>query len=327
MTDVFSRYEDRLDELTKQIPQDDPSYTELLTLGARLQENIDQFRRYGDTETRRAERAQILDSLNRLTLAVMGEAFVELNESESVSSQKESNKVQLSPAEQYQIALHWAENGRRESLYGFDLSSCVLWEVDLERADLRMVNLRNADLGRANLQKANLGGADLRGANLFNTFLHGAKIDDTTQIDDKGRLVLEIIQIDGGAKGRNLRGVDLSNTILVWGELSEADLSGANLNGSTLSAAKLCGADLTNADLSGADLSMADLRKANLRQADLSEADLRGANLSNANLVWDSAAIDSLLPGNLTGAKYNSSTIWPENFSPTEWGAVFQDKS
>jgi uncharacterized protein YjbI with pentapeptide repeats len=250
------------------------------------------------------------------------------------SSPEKSNRKQLSPAEQYQIALHWAENGRRESLYGFDLSSCVLWGADLERADLRMANLRNADLGRANLQKANLGGADLRGANLFDTFLHGAKIDDTTQIDDKGRLILEIIQVSGGARGRNLRGVDLSNTILVWGELSEADLTGANLNRSTLSAAKLRDADLTNANLSEADLSMADLhranlrgadlKKANIRQADLSEADLRGADLSETDLE-DDPAVDIIFPGNLTGAKYNSSTIWPDNFDPKQWGAVIQD--
>jgi uncharacterized protein YjbI with pentapeptide repeats len=251
------------------------------------------------------------------------------------SSPEKLNRKQLSPAEQYQIALHWAENGRRESLHGFDLSSCVLWGVDLERADLRMANLRNADLGRAKLQKANLAGADLRGANLFNTFLHGAKIDDTTQIDDKGRLVLEIIQVGGGARGRNLRGVDLSNTILVWGELSEADLTGANVNGSTLSAAQLRNADLSNANLSEADLDMADLqganlkganlRRANLRQADLSEADLRGADLSDAVLVWDDPSIDSMLPGNLARAKYNGSTTWPDNFDPKQWGVVFQD--
>jgi uncharacterized protein YjbI with pentapeptide repeats len=272
---------------------------------------------------------QQTDEIIGLLKYVLKEEHVKL-----ASSPEKSNKKQLSPAEQYQIALHWAENGRRESLYGFDLSNCVLWGADLERADLRMANLHNADLGRANLQKANLGGADLRGANLFNTVLHGAKIDDTTQIDDKGRLVLEIIQVGGGARGRNLRGVDLSNTILVWGELSEVDLTGANLNGSTLIAAKLCDADLTNTNLSGADLSMADLhgaklkgadlKKANIRQADMSEADLRGVDLSETDLE-DDPTVDIIFPGNLTGAKYNSSTIWPDNFDPKQWGAVFQD--
>jgi len=248
---------------------------------------------------------------------------------DSEISIEKSTKNQFTPAEHYQIALHWVENGRKESMYGFNLSDCVLWGVDLERADLRKANLRNANLGRANLQKANLCGADLRGANLFNTALHEAKIDNETQIDDKWKLVLEITQVGGGAKKRNLRGIDLSNAILVWGELTEADLTDANLSGSTLCAAKLSGANLTNANLNEVDLTMANLHGANLREADLSKADLRQANLSEADLrganLSDATIEDSISPSNLTGAKYNNSTIWPGNFIPAQWGVVFKD--
>jgi uncharacterized protein YjbI with pentapeptide repeats len=282
-----------------------------------------------------ATQEEIRDILLEILWLLMREQKVSPLFNSRMKTENLNKDQKLTPAEQYQITLHWAENGRKESQYGFDLRGCVLWGLDLERADLRMANLCNADLGRANLQKANLGGADLRGANLFNTFLHGAKIDDTTQIDYKLQLVLEIIEIGGGVKRRNLRRVDLSNTVLVWGELSEADLREANLSGCTLSAAKLRGAKLAKANLSGADLSMADLqgadlREANLssaelRQANLSKADLRGANLTDATLVWGDSTVDGVFPGNLTGAKYNDATVWPGNFNPAKQGMVFQD--
>jgi hypothetical protein len=53
---------------------------EALTLQSRLVESIAQARRYGDTDNRRAERAQILDILNQLTADVTGAGFNELCE-------------------------------------------------------------------------------------------------------------------------------------------------------------------------------------------------------------------------------------------------------
>jgi hypothetical protein len=114
MTDVFSRYEDRLDKLAKLIPKDHPSYTELLTLGARLQENIAHSRRYGDTETRRAERAQILDSLNQLSLTVMGMVFVELNEegAEQADRQKDAPARPAGQPSGQRVVIHGNVSGQ-----------------------------------------------------------------------------------------------------------------------------------------------------------------------------------------------------------------------
>lgn len=84
MHDVFSSYKAGLERLLERIDKKHPRYTELLTLQTRLSENIAQSRRYGDTETRRAERARILESLNRLALVLVGVTFVELSESELV---------------------------------------------------------------------------------------------------------------------------------------------------------------------------------------------------------------------------------------------------
>jgi hypothetical protein len=92
--------------------------------------------------------------------------------------------------------------------------------VDFSGTDLRMIDLRGADLRAANLR--------------------GARMDETTQIDDKWRLVWEIV--NRGAQGRDLAGTDLSGAYLAGANLREADLCDANLIGADLSGADLRGA-------------------------------------------------------------------------------------
>ena len=60
-------------------------------------------------------------------------------------------------------------------------------------------------------------GIDLSGADLSGVDLREAKLDDQTVIDDKWRLVWELV--NQGGQGRDLRGIDLSG----------ADLSGVDL--------------------------------------------------------------------------------------------------
>ena len=59
----------------------------------------------------------------------------------------------------------------------------------------------------------------MRETNLNWAFLHGAKIDDTTKIDEKWRLVWEIVT--QGAPGQDLSGIDLSETTLRVADLSD----------------------------------------------------------------------------------------------------------
>lgn len=81
--DPFTAYESGLARLLEQMGADHPRYTEGLTFESRLRENIAQARRYGDTETRRAERAQILEALNALALAALDVPFNTLYREES----------------------------------------------------------------------------------------------------------------------------------------------------------------------------------------------------------------------------------------------------
>jgi hypothetical protein len=76
--DVFSSYEAGLRQLLERLGRRDPRYSQALVYQQRLKENIAQSRRYGDTDTRKAERSEIIDQLNGLALSAGGVPFSEL---------------------------------------------------------------------------------------------------------------------------------------------------------------------------------------------------------------------------------------------------------
>jgi len=78
MRDAFTPYEIGLTRLLETLGKNHPRYVEALTLQARLLENLAQTRRYGDTETHRAGRAQMVEALNRLALEETRGSFNEL---------------------------------------------------------------------------------------------------------------------------------------------------------------------------------------------------------------------------------------------------------
>ncbi len=84
-SDVYSPYEAGLRLMLHKLGRDHPSYSETLVYQQRLTENISQARRYGDTDTRKSERAEVIDRLNELSLAVLGLSFNELCDQASLS--------------------------------------------------------------------------------------------------------------------------------------------------------------------------------------------------------------------------------------------------
>lgn len=64
--------------LLERLGQGHPRHIEMLTLQTRLHENMTACGRYGDTELRRAERAQIIEALNELSLQTVNISFNEL---------------------------------------------------------------------------------------------------------------------------------------------------------------------------------------------------------------------------------------------------------
>ena len=84
------------------------------------------------------------------------------------------------------------------------------------------------------------------------------------------------------------------------------------LDGRKCRGANLQDIDLVKADLIGANLTEADLTGANLFRAILFRANLPGAILSGANLIR----------ADLSLARYDANTQWPEGFDPEAEGAV-----
>jgi hypothetical protein len=75
MTDAYTYYEVGVRALLARLDRDDPRYADALVYQHRMLENLAAARRYGDTETRRAERAEVVDRLNALALAAVGTSF------------------------------------------------------------------------------------------------------------------------------------------------------------------------------------------------------------------------------------------------------------
>jgi tetratricopeptide (TPR) repeat protein len=79
--------------LLAQFGRDHPRYTEVLVYQQRLLENLARTRLYGDTETSRAERAEILDRLNHLVLEAGGKSFSAILSGSGAVSQGAGSKA------------------------------------------------------------------------------------------------------------------------------------------------------------------------------------------------------------------------------------------
>ena len=87
MTDVYTPYETGLRALLERLGRDHARYDDALTYQQRLTENLAASRRYGDTEGRRAERAEIVDRLNALALDTLRVSYSALCRSEEEASE------------------------------------------------------------------------------------------------------------------------------------------------------------------------------------------------------------------------------------------------
>ncbi len=172
-------------------------------------------------------------------------------------------------------------------LVGADLSGANLTETDLSRAKLGLANLTGAimdavdlhaaSLPLANLQdatmpKARLGGAHLAGANLTNANLSEADLTEFTSTGFIPFLGLQRFRLYA-----NLRGADLSDSVLTMADFDDAVLADANL----------VGANLTGANLNDVALRGADLTGATVTDANLTEARLCGAIMPNGEIFTE----------------------------------------
>lgn len=176
-------------------------------------------------------------------------------------------------------------------------------------------NFKKIFLSRANLSGANLSWANLRGANLSRANLSWANLSwaDLSWADLRG----------ADLRGVTLSGANLIQTNLMKTDLREADLREANLGGANLTRTDLREAkNLNQASLSGANLSEVNLSWVNLSGAYLNWVNLSGANLREANLSGAYLIRANLSGADLSGATYNTTTVFPIGFSPDLAGAV-----
>jgi hypothetical protein len=73
--DVYARYTAGLERLLQELGRAHPRYQEALAMEQRLGENVSGARLYGDNETRRSERAEIVARLNHLAMETIGKSF------------------------------------------------------------------------------------------------------------------------------------------------------------------------------------------------------------------------------------------------------------
>lgn len=214
-----------------------------------------------------------------------------------------------------------------------------LRHAQLSDFNLAGANLRVAYLQDANFQRANLSGADLRAARLGGSdfteaILKGAKYSKRTIWPDGfdpqaagAILVAEYSSAEDNQKGTeshakklHLHGVKLWNEWRDKNPNTQPNLRLAELSGQVLIDVNLSGADLSGANLSVCEMTNANLDGANLSDTNLSFAGLSGAILSNANL--HGANLQGI---DLTKAKHNKNTIWPEGFELQTSGIILID--
>lgn len=145
-------------------------------------------------------------------------------------------------------------------------------------------------------------GADLSRMNLSHIFLDGCS-GITLQEANLSNADLSCARLVHGnlnMSKANLQGANLSHAFIAGVNLTKANLKGANLND-----ARIFEVDFTGADFQRASLGFHAINRITLENANLCGADLREMKDISSINVW-------------TGAIYNSATLWPKDFDPSQ---------
>ncbi|MGD1856740.1 MAG: pentapeptide repeat-containing protein [Leptolyngbyaceae cyanobacterium] len=109
----------------------------------------------------------------------------------------------------------------------------------------------------------------------------------------------------------NLQRMTLSGASFAGAQLTDCNLQGTELINSNFSKADLRNCNLRNTKLSNAYMGEANLENSDLRGADLNRCNLTGANLKGVNLCGADLTNAALTDKQLSVAKTNWSTIYP----------------
>src|SRR6266700_1368703 len=135
--DIYIAYEEGVRRLLRRLDQDQPQYADALIYQQRLVENTTQTRLYGDTETRRAERAEIIDQLTKLTRSAFNRTILDIcKEQEPLQAQTTKGMKADAPHQEayirYLLAQVYLELGRYADARREVDASIVLFETAKE---------------------------------------------------------------------------------------------------------------------------------------------------------------------------------------------------
>ena len=138
------------------------------------------------------------------------------------------------------------------TLFGCDLSKCMMQNADFSRADLRGTDIQLSDLTNANFSKA-----DLRTGS---SIIRQRRTSELYGRTGEGRVTFNgSIMTNANFKGASANMADFSDALLENADFSMADMRDAILNGANLSNAEFDGADLRDAEFNAANLTGAHL--------------------------------------------------------------------
>ncbi len=177
-------------------------------------------------------------------------------------------------------------------LRGAKLNGANLRDANLNRADLRCrAELKGADLRGAELNEALLSDANLKDADLTEATAVFADLQTATL---NGAILTDAALIDCNLQGAFLYNSSFVRAKLYRTSLSGAQQANyADWEGATLVGVDLRGFDLSGSIMCGATLQVLDLRKANLSGTDLRGADLRGTYLQDAKVNYEDFRIST----------------------------------
>lgn len=212
--------------------------------------------------------------------------------------------------------------------------------ADLSRLNLSGVELLDAalcgaSLGYSSFERSVFDGADLSEAQIQNVIFQGCRFHETNLMEtDCSETRFEncdfqqtlfhgaslVLASFGGGRLRNVRFTTgtLLNVSVLGMELDECVFEGSSAQGLSVVGSLVCRTYFMSVNMSGGSLAGSEIEGGGLISSDFTDVDFRGTDLSRTKLTDE----DEDESNNFKGAKYNSSTKFPEGFDAEAEGMI-----
>ena len=209
-------------------------------------------------------------------------------------------------------------------LYNVNLSHS--WFYDYEYRKEKKASMKFSNITNVNFFKSDLRGLDLTSTISDNINVENAFYDINTKWPESfnpkklGAILL--------SAGTNISNKDLKDAHLVYLKLNNVKAIKTNFNKSYLKYSEFSNSDFEGANLDYCNLSDTTFENTNLINTSLFNAKIARCNFINADLRGADmrfdikhfhSCTDEKREFTLKNAKYDKTTIWPDEFDPREW--------